>query len=234
MDVLRVLGTVGAIYGVLIVAAAMLLSLPVPAEPSRRCSGSFQYRDRFFSGLLAGMFAGTFAGLALIGNLKPMALYSGLGEGVATAAIAIFAVGNAAGRVAWGWLADHLGRRAGWLSLAFLALATAGLAAGRSQPIVFLGASALVGFGFGACFVVYAALVANHYGVERLGEVYPLVFLAYGLSGIAGPATAGWLLDATGGYGAALILCLAIPAAAALLLHHLFEEAAPDKQTKAL
>jgi OFA family oxalate/formate antiporter-like MFS transporter len=219
--------------GVVIVCAAMLLSLPPAPAPSRKRLPSGQYRDRFFGGLLVGMFAGTFAGLALIGNLKPLALDSGLGEGVATAAIALFSLGNATGRVAWGWLADHLGRRAGWLSLAFLALATAGLAAGRGHGVVFLGASALVGFGFGACFVVYAALVAGHYGVARLGEVYPLVFLAYGLSGIAGPATAGWLLDITGGYGMALILCLAVPITAALLLRHLFKETAADKQTHA-
>lgn len=231
MDVLRVFGVIGAAYGLVIVGAAMLLSLPTVTAPFRKRSTDGQYRDRFFGGLLVGMFAGTFAGLALIGNLKPLALDSGLGEGVATAAIALFSLGNAAGRVAWGWLADHMGRRAGWLSLAFLAVATAVLAVGRGQGTVFLGASALVGFGFGACFVVYAALVASHYGVERLGEVYPLVFLAYGLSGIAGPATAGWLLDITGGYGLALILCLAVPIAAALLLRRLFKETAPGKQT---
>lgn len=224
MDVLRVLGVVGGMYGVVITAAARHLCLPTPPAAPRSKSTGGQYRDRFFGGLLVGMFAGTFAGLALIGNLKPLALDSGLGEGVATGAIALFSLGNAAGRVAWGWLADRLGRRTGWLSLAFLALATAALAMARGHGAAFLVASALVGFGFGACFVIYAALVASHYGVERLGEVYPLVFLAYGLSGIAGPATAGWLLDITGGYGMALALCLAVPVAAAVLLRRLLAE----------
>jgi len=224
MDVLRVLGVVGGMYGAVIVGAAMFLCLPEVGESSHGRSRTGQYRDRFFGGLLVGMFAGTFAGLALIGNLKPLALDSGLGEGIATGAIALFSLGNAAGRIAWGWLADHLGRRAGWFSMAFLAASTAVLALARGHGGAFLGASALVGFGFGACFVVYAALVASHYGVGRLGDIYPLVFLAYGLSGMVGPATAGWLQDITGGYGAALTLCLAVPVAATFLLRRLLTE----------
>lgn len=234
MDVLRVFGLVGVMYGAVIVGAAMFLSLPTATRTSRAKPVPGRYRDRFFVGLLAGMFAGTFAGLALIGNLKPLALASGLSEGVATGAIAFFSLGNASGRITWGWLADHLDRRSGWFSMAFLAAATALMALLRGHGPGFLVASMLVGFGFGACFVVYAALVASHYGIERLGDIYPLVFLAYGLSGIVGPATAGFLLDLTGGHGASLVLCLAVPLAATFLLRRiLVEDRVVARQAKA-
>lgn len=45
--------------------------------------------------------------LLVIGNLKPMALASGITPVAATAAIGVFALGNAAGRLTWGWLYDR-------------------------------------------------------------------------------------------------------------------------------
>jgi len=37
----------------------------------------------------------------------------------------------------------------------------------------------LAGFGFGACFVLYAAQVAARYGATQVNHVYPWVFLAH-------------------------------------------------------
>ncbi|MFP4054509.1 MAG: hypothetical protein ACLFV7_11680, partial [Phycisphaerae bacterium] len=63
-----------------------------------------------------------------------------------------------------------------------------------------------IGLGFGACFVLYAAQVASRYGLSRVGSVYPIVFLAYGLAGIAGPPLGGWLYDSTASYTPAIML----------------------------
>ncbi|NLF17668.1 MAG: OFA family MFS transporter [Lentisphaerae bacterium] len=225
VDVLRVFGIIGWLYGGVIIAAALLLTLPDGPPPvSPRAAiprpGGLG-RDRFFHGLFLGMFAGTFAGLLVIGNLKPLALLAGLSEAVAVEAIAAFSFGNAAGRVVWGWLADRLGGRTPWLSLAILAAATLALLAARPHAVAFLAAATVAGAGFGACFVVYATLIAGHYGAARLAEIYPLVFLAYGLSGALGPATGGLLFELTGGYGLALGLCVLLLAAAALALRRL-------------
>ena len=83
--------------------------------------------------------------------------------------------------------------------------------------------SVLIGFGFGACFVVYASQVASKYGADQVGSVYPLVFLAYGVAGISGPLLGGWLHDVTGSYapaiGASIVVLAAGLVASSWLLH---------------
>jgi MFS transporter, OFA family, oxalate/formate antiporter len=208
VDVLVLLRWVGLVWGGVIVLAALPLHAPVGGHiGSSEHLGSIRRRlgDRFFLALLAGMFCGTFAGLLVIGNLKPLALSDGIGAVQAAAAISLFAVGNAAGRITWGWIADKLGEKSIGLSLLLLAGAVAALLAVGSHAIAFMAITALIGFGFGACFVVYAAAVAHRYGPAMVGKLYPLVFLAYGLAGITGPALGGWLYDATGQYTHAIL-----------------------------
>ena len=179
--------------------------------PSRGAAPSSALRrDPFFWGLVVGIFSGTFAGLLVIGNLKPMVISGGVSPIHAALAISIFATGNGCGRVVWGWLADRWGQHTVWSSLSFLALSVVILGLlGRSTPGM-LFASFLVGFGFGACFIVYAAQVASHFGSGRVGGVYPYVFLGYGAAGVAGPWVGGWLYDSLGSYDAGLLLSLAV------------------------
>jgi OFA family oxalate/formate antiporter-like MFS transporter len=156
------------------------------------------------------MFAGTFAGLLVIGNLQPMIEAAGVAPETATLAISAFAVGNAVGRVTWGWMADRLKAAAIPLSLAFLAVMVLIAKFAMAWPIGAVAVSTLLGIGFGACFVVYAAQTASHYGPAHLGAIYPLIFLAYGLSGLAGPWLGGWLFDRTQSYSGGLLLSFAI------------------------
>ncbi|HMO10590.1 MAG TPA: hypothetical protein PKB06_03600, partial [Actinotalea sp.] len=47
-------------------------------------------------------------------------------------------------------------------------------------------------------------------GADRIGGVYPLVFLAYGAAGILGPWLGGYLYDVTGGYGLAITISIGV------------------------
>jgi OFA family oxalate/formate antiporter-like MFS transporter len=219
LGVLEIFRWVGIAYGGAILLSALVLHAPQgSAFASRRNHPAFAVllRDPVFWALVAGIFCGTFAGLLVIGNLKPMVLAAGAGAARATAAISAFAVGNAAGRITWGWLSDRLGSRSVPLSLALLALMVAGLWMVRDSAEGLISMSMPIGFGFGACFVVYAAQVGSRYGAERVAAVYPLVFLAYGASGIAGPWMGGWLKDTSGSYAPALGVSLAVVAAGLL------------------
>jgi OFA family oxalate/formate antiporter-like MFS transporter len=82
-------------------------------------------------------------------------------------------------------------------------------------PVTFVAAALLVGFGFGACFVLYAAQVAARYGVNDVGRVYPLLFLAYGMAGLTGPLLGGLLHDWTGSYLWPIAVSAAVAAAGA-------------------
>lgn len=199
LEVFRLLGYT---LGLVIAVCAWVLRFPPPATTATIVAGSQGQdlvRDPHFRRLVLGMFAGTFGGLLAIGHLKPMALVAGLSSGAGALAVSAFAVGNALGRIVWGTFFDRLGYRVIPLSLAFLALVLLGLL-DSGVAWRFMGASLVAGFGFGSCFVVFAAEVAAAYGVSQVGRIYPKVFLAYGVAGITGPLVGGWLYDLTGAY----------------------------------
>lgn len=222
-NVLQVFRIVGLIYGVVVVSCAMLLRNPggVLQETRGGVPIGNLFRQRNFWSLFAGMFCGTFAGLMVIGNTKPIGVSAGLDPKQAGLAVASLAVGNAIGRVLWGAIHDRIGRSAIPLSLAALCMAVLLLLPSASLGSTFSLVASLIGFGFGACFVVYAAQVAAEYGPNAVGTVYPFIFLSYGSSGILGPTVGGALFDKTGNYAASLgvaALITALGIAATVLL----------------
>lgn len=210
---LTVFWWMGLCYGMIILAAAMLLSLPTPQAVQRQRANPMLATllgDRVFWALWLGIFCGTFAGLLVIGNLKQLAAWAGASTQLAALLISAFAVGNAAGRVVWGWLADRLEERVVPVALLFLACAVGLLPWTGGSSLLLATAAVLVGLGFGACFVVYAALVGIRYGTERVASVYPLVFLGYGLSAVTGPFVGGWLFDLAGSYVPGIAIAVAV------------------------
>lgn len=204
--VLTVFQWIGFAYGAALLAAAAVLRFPATNEQGRELSAiplRILLRDPFFLSLALGMFSGTFAGMLVIGNLKPMALNVGIPAFPAAAAVSVFALGNAAGRITWGWISDRTDERTIPVKLAAM-LPPLALLAWANTSALFIGAAFAVGFCFGGCFVVYAAQVASRYGVAHVGAVYPIVFLAYGVAGIAGPPIGGWLFDTMSSYAPAL------------------------------
>ncbi len=227
MDVLTIFQWVGLAYGLVIVVASLPLRVPTGAVTKRSAiEFSILKRDSHFWGLALGMFAGTFAGLLVIGNLQPMIEDAGIHRKTATIAISAFAVGNAFGRVTWGWITDRLKAAAIPLSLGFLAAMVLVARFVMGSPAGAVAISTLLGIGFGGCFVVYAARTASHYGADHLGSIYPLVFLAYGLSGLAGPSVGGWLFDRTQSYSDGLLLSFAILLVSIVGCHFLLRNSA--------
>jgi OFA family oxalate/formate antiporter-like MFS transporter len=197
---------VGLVYGAVVCIGATFLFRPPPVPVQHRnVSVKELLKDRVFLKLVTGIFCGTFAGLLVIGNLKSIAIDAGASSETATAAISFFALGNASGRLAWGWLFDRFGYPVIPASLLFLCAALILLLMARFEPLVFSLCALGVGFGFGACFVLYAAQVALRYGAEQVASIYPLVFLAHGVAGITGPPLGGFLRDYTGSYLWALV-----------------------------
>ena len=225
-DVLAVFGWIGLLYGVLLLMAAQGLRLPkgeaVPADSTRPAAANAVrfgnlWSDGRFRRLCLGIFTGTFGGLLVIGSLKPIALEAGIALSWAVWGITAFSAGNALGRVAWGWAYDRLGIVTIPVSLAFLG--TTMLTLIFLPPIGWLFglAALLVGFGFGACFVLYAAQVGSDFGPHTVGTVYPFIFLFYGAAGVIGPWMGGWLFDATDGYRTGLVSALAVLAIGTIL-----------------
>lgn len=216
--VLYMFRTIGYAYGAVVCLSSLLLFRPPIGMTHRVVTfsmGMQLFTDPAFRVLGLGMFCGTFAGLLVVGILKPLGIASGLSPEAAAAAIGALAVGNATGRIAWGWISDRIGYPAIPRSLLFLCLALCALIGAGSVPIAFMVAAVLVGFGFGACFVLYAAQVASRHGVNEVGRVYPLLFLTYGVAGLGGPLLGGLLHDWTDSYLAPVAVSVVVAAVGA-------------------
>ena len=168
--VLEVFRLIGFAYGGTVCVGGLAMFRPPPARNQpRRAQPPIREvtRERAFWTLVIGVFSGTCAGLLIIGSLKPIGLNAGLTPGTAALGISCFAMGNASGRITWGWLSDRTGYRAIPWSLLWLGGAVLALSVARHVSLAFLLVSFLVGAGFGACFVLYAAQVGNHVLLSR-------------------------------------------------------------------
>jgi MFS transporter, OFA family, oxalate/formate antiporter len=131
-------------------------------------------------------FIGAGAGLMVIGSISGMARKS-LGD-AAFLAVAVMAIGNAAGRVGAGLLSDKIGRR--WtLSLVllfqallmFLAIPVAATAGAFGWFIVLV--ASLIGFNYGANLSLFPAYTKDLWGLKNFGMNYGILFTAWGVGG---------------------------------------------------
>ncbi|NCC53017.1 MAG: MFS transporter [Spartobacteria bacterium] len=209
MDVLVFFRWYGLGAGVILIVAALFLSEP-PLVSSVGVAGHglFTAFGWPFFICVVGLFAGTFAGLLIIGNLAPLVLRAGLTEGQAALSVSIFAIGNGLGRIIWGKLFDHWYYKCIPLSLGGLAVAAALLLTSH-HGLMMLTVS-LIGFCFGANFVIYASTISRYFGTASFPRLYPVCFMAYGIAGVIGPGLGGYLADATGTYHTSIYICMAL------------------------
>lgn len=154
-----------------------------------------------------------FAGLMIIGHMAKIAaaqLPAGIDLGFVL--VAVLAVGNAAGRIVAGIVADKIG---GIRTMAVVFVAQAALMGAlfvAAAPLALVPVAALVGFCYGANLSLFPSTTAGFFGTKNLGVNYGLVFTAWGVGGVFGSMTAGTIVDSTGSYGiayaAAAVLCV--------------------------
>ncbi len=194
--VLDIFGIIGISYGLVIILFSFLIKNPhIETQGIKARIKDFITKPIFIK-LFAGILAGTFAGLLVIGNLKPIGATSITDDNILVLGISIFAIANFLGRLTWGYLSDHIGAALSILiSLTLQGLAIFLIGFLSLSPSTYLMLAALIGFNFGANFVLFAKETAQLYGINNLGIVYPFVFLGYALAGILGPLTGGMIYD---------------------------------------
>jgi MFS family permease len=203
------LGWIGALRAVALgmaVVAALLLAL-MPALPARSTGGHLGgppllFSPAVWSGVLLALCGATFGSFATV-NLGAEAVGRHLGGGLAAAAIAVFAAGNAAGRLLAGLAADRLGVARVVLAVFLLDLGAAALLFSGSGAAGVLLAAAAAGGGLGA-----DAGALGRMGVDaapdRPNSAFGLVFGGFTAGVFVGPLAgalvgvpAGWLVMAT-------------------------------------
>jgi OFA family oxalate/formate antiporter-like MFS transporter len=212
LEVLNIFRLVGIILGVIYFVGALLLTNPPwqaasPESQVFRFNYAEIFRDRRYWVLTATTFCAALAPLLFYSNLKPLGISLGIHEWAATLGITLMSIGNLIGRITWGQINDMIGsRRSILISIIAVVIMILLIWMFVSSDISFIILIFVFGFCFGADFTLYASNVGSIWGVQKIGTIYPLIFLAYGLAAIGGPILGGKFYDNTGSYSTALLI----------------------------
>lgn len=204
---------VGGAYMLLISISSLFFDKPGGLEDDPVCNFSF-WKGKVFSQwrfwkLWLGLFCGVFGGVMVIGNLKNIGLTLINDELLVNASISLFAISNCLGRIAWGWIGDKIGSpRAIVLGLLCGAFALFGIYSLTLNATMYASLVLLLGFSYGANFVLFARETAEHYGINNVTLIYPYVFLGNAVAALCGPITGGILYDIYGDYFKAILLAI--------------------------
>lgn len=179
----------------------------VPSGASRRAVDDYDWHDmlrtRQFA-LLWTMYAfSAFAGLMIIGHMAKIAAAQMPRLDLGFALVAVLAIGNAAGRVVAGVVADRIGGTRTMLVVFVAQAAMMGMLAFAGTPATLVPIAAAIGFCYGANLSLFPTTTAGYFGTKNLGVNYGLVFTAWGVGGVFGSITAGTIVDSSGSYAVA-------------------------------
>lgn len=207
------------------------------SKPVVNATVSEMLRNYKFYVLWAAFFIGSGAGLMVIGSVAGLAKKS-MGS-MAFVAVAIMAVGNAAGRVVAGVLSDKIGRRATLFIMLMLqaVMMFAALAVVNSGSAVMLVILAtFIGFNYGSNLCLFPSFAKDYWGTKNYGLNYGALFTAWGVGGFVMGKVSEMLTAQPGGLGKSFMLAGLLCAGGAALTIFLAElkpatdeEAAPSQ-----
>ena len=161
---------------------------PAPKPPSADLGPAEILRTPTFWLLWVIYFIGSGAGLMVISSVSGMAKKT-MGS-AAFVAVAVMAVGNAAGRICAGLLSDRIGRR--WtlmlvlLVQAVLMLVAIPVTGTENGPrVVILAVATFIGFNYGANLSLFPSCTKDLWGLRNFGLNYGVLFTAWGVGGFA-------------------------------------------------
>ncbi|MEZ5736693.1 MAG: MFS transporter [Novosphingobium sp.] len=192
---------------------------PAPRTgPGSGIDGSSGFSSPTYYKLLFAAFGSIFGGVAIIMNLVPMLVFTGLPRGTAAPIAGLVGIATITGRVFGGWLMDRMSAKVIAAISTFVAsvlpvtlLVAPGSAAAATFGVIAYG---LVG---GAKVGAIAYLASRHLGQRAFGTLYgtinAMVALAVGVS----PLAANYIYDLTRSYEIVLWAAVPVLTVAALL-----------------
>ncbi|WP_162806800.1 MFS transporter [Sphingosinicella terrae] len=214
-DGYRLLGLL-ALVGLL----PLLLLLRLPPSAARAANimavDAAAFDRRTFAVMMAAFALMALAFAGLIPHFVPMLRDLGLDPLAAGALAGLIGVAVMVSRLIVGWLVDRV--PAPFVAVGVCALCASGcltlLLAGA--PGAYVAAIAL-GAAMGGEIDLIGFLVARHFRLGSFGRIYGLQYAAFILAAGISPLWMGALYDRQGSYAGALVACIALLAAAALL-----------------
>ncbi|KVD83747.1 MFS transporter permease [Burkholderia stagnalis] len=169
--------------------------------------------SRPFASLYATCLVCSFGVFVPFVHLVPYAVDHGVKPAAAVLLLGAIGVGSTAGRFFLGGLADRFGRRASLLAM-FAGMAVALVAWAAAGDFAALAAFALVfGVFYGGWVAVLPAVAMDYFGGRNVSGIIGVLYTSVAFGTLIGPAAAGFIYDAGGGY---LVPILASAAANAI------------------
>jgi len=169
----------------------------------------FQLFGKYQFWLLYSMYiCGAFAGLMIISQASPIAqTMSKLTPKNAVGIVALIGLGNAFGRVLWGFISDLIGRLNTLLIMYVVTAATMFLLPEFAlQKSTLLPCVMLIGVCYGGYLGIFPSVCADYFGTKNLAVNYALLFSAFSIAAIAGPMVGAKSFIHTSSYSAAFLI----------------------------
>jgi MFS transporter, OFA family, oxalate/formate antiporter len=164
------------------------------------------------------LFLNTTAGISVISQEAP--IFEELGKVTAIVAagmVGVASLGNAFGRVFWGYVSDFLTRRYTFLVMFLLQVALFLLLPSLTTTVLLTIVTFAILMCYGGGFGTMPAFAADYFGPRYVGPIYGLMLTAWGFASAFGPLLIAHLREASGSFGSGLHILAGILLVSALL-----------------
>ncbi|MEM8729184.1 MAG: hypothetical protein AAGF79_04625 [Pseudomonadota bacterium] len=209
----------------LVCGASLVLTSPKDTAAAPQNKGLTVIRPNKTLAILWVIFAaGSCSGLIVLGFAAQFLSPTPQGVGLASLAVFLVASGNTLGRLSSAWTAARFGPTYGVAGALTLSVFTLACLVFATAPGVVVGLLCVVAFAYGQLAATTPLLVKAQVGAAQFSTAFGWVFTGWGVAGLAGPWTAGWLLDATGTFQYSLTICICLAALSLWLVFRLSPE----------
>jgi MFS transporter, OFA family, oxalate/formate antiporter len=151
------------------------------------------------------LFLNTCAGISVISQEAPIFQeLTGVSAVVAGGMVGIASLGNAVGRVFWGWTSDLITRRATFAVMFVLQVLLFWFLPNIAVPSVMTTVTFIILMCYGGGFGTMPAFTADYFGSRNVGPIYGLMLTAWSFASVFGPLYIARMRETTGNYGGAL------------------------------
>jgi MFS family permease len=204
---------------VLLLACAALATRP-PRPPGHGSSpplGSI-VRTQAFGLLYASTLLASVAIFVPFVFLPPFAVHAGVPPVASAALIGVIGLASVIGRLGSGAIADRFGLVRSYRVCFAVVAASFLIWVAAAEYRLLLVFAIVLGVGYGGCIALSPAVLAEVFGVDRLGRLVGLMYTSAGVGTLIGPLAAGVLIDVTGTYRWSIAGCFVLATAAAVAL----------------
>ncbi len=174
----------------------------------------------YFWMLWAIYFIAAGAGLMVIGSIAGMAKQS-MGQ-TAFIAVAIMAIGNAAGRIIAGSASDKFGRNATLAGVlvfqaVLMLIAIPMVKSPDTAAVLIVLLATFIGFNYGANLALFPSFTKDAWGLKSFGMNYGIMFTAWGVGGFVMSRVSQMLVATTGSFASSLLMAAILLSAGTML-----------------